>query len=68
LCEDVTLSTCLLPKRLQGDGHIIRVDDSFIPKNIIGGCLGGRRHVGKPRGRWENALRRDAVDLFQIRE
>jgi hypothetical protein len=30
-------------------------------------ACGGRRPVGKPRSRWEDAVRMDAVDLFQIR-
>jgi hypothetical protein len=30
-------------------------------------ACGGRRPVGKPRSRWEEAVRTDAVDLFQIR-
>jgi hypothetical protein len=36
-------------------------DDPHIPNKVMGGCFGGRRPVGKPRGRWE-----DAVDLLQI--
>jgi hypothetical protein len=33
----------------------------------MGECSRRRRPVGKPRGRWEDAVRRDAVDLLQIR-
>jgi hypothetical protein len=34
----------------------------------MGGCFGGRRPVGKPRERWEDAVWRDAVDFLQIRK
>lgn len=30
------------------------------------GCFGGRRHVGKLRDSWEDAIGRDAVDFLQI--
>jgi hypothetical protein len=29
--------------------------------------FGGRRHVRKPNGRWENAVWKHTVDFFQIR-
>jgi len=34
----------------------------------MGGCLEGRRPVTKPRGRWEDAVVRDAVYFFKIRK
>jgi hypothetical protein len=34
----------------------------------MGGYLEGRRPVTKSRGRWEDAVMRDAVDFFQIRK
>jgi hypothetical protein len=33
----------------------------------MGRCFGGRRPVGKPRGRWEDTVTRVTVDLLQIR-
>jgi hypothetical protein len=33
----------------------------------VGGDVGGRRPLGKPRFRWKDALLRYTVDLLQIR-
>jgi hypothetical protein len=35
---------------------------SRIPKKEIGGCFEGKRPVGRPRGRRENTVWRNAVD------
>ena len=43
------------------------MDDSRIPKKVMGGCFGGRSSVERPGGRWQHAVRRDAVDILQIR-
>jgi hypothetical protein len=43
------------------------MNDSPIPKKVMGGCFGGRRFVRKPRSRWEDAVCRDAVDILQAR-
>jgi len=43
------------------------MDDSPIPSTVMGGSFRGRRPVGKLRGGWKNAFRRDSVDLLQIR-
>jgi len=32
-----------------------------------GRILGGRRRVGKPKGKWENGVWKDVKDLLQIR-
>jgi hypothetical protein len=45
-------------KRLKWAGHIIRMDNSRIPKKVLDGKLHGRP-VGRPRLRWEENIRRD---------
>jgi hypothetical protein len=40
----------------------------WYPQKVMGECFGGRRTLGKLRGRWHNAVWRDATDLFQIRK
>ena len=67
MCDDVALSVCSHLYRLQWVGHIVMTDDSRIPKKVIGGHFGGRRPLGKPRHRWEDALGTDAIDLLPIR-
>jgi hypothetical protein len=41
------------------------MDDSCIPKKVLGGCF-GRRPVREPRSTREGAGRRDAVGLLEI--
>jgi hypothetical protein len=36
-------------------------------RKVMGGCFVGRRRVGKPRVRWEDAVWKDDVNLLQIR-
>jgi hypothetical protein len=36
-------------------------------KKVMGRCFLGRRHIGKPRIRWEDAVWKDVVNLLQIR-
>jgi len=45
----------------------MRMDDSRIHTKVMGESFGGRRSVGKPRGRWKDAFRRDAISLLHIR-
>jgi hypothetical protein len=33
----------------------------------MGESFGGRRSMGKPRGRWKDAFRRDAISLLHVR-
>ena len=45
-------------------GRLHRMDGS----HVMGGYFGGLRPVGQPRSRREDAVWRDDVDLFQIRD
>jgi hypothetical protein len=36
-------------------------------RKVMGECFVGRRHMGKPRVRWEYAVWRDDINLLQIR-
>jgi len=40
---------------------------SGIKEAIMARYFGGRRHVGKPRGRWDNVVWKYTVGFFQIR-
>jgi len=39
-----------------------------MPRKVKGGCFGRRNSVGKPRGRWKDVVRREAVDFLKIKE
>jgi hypothetical protein len=43
------------------------MNNSRIPKKVVGGKFHGRRPVGKPHLRWED-IRRDSTLLVNIRE
>jgi hypothetical protein len=43
------------------------MDDSRINTEVMGESFGGRRSVGKLRGRWKDAFRRDAIGFLHIR-
>ena len=50
-----------------GTNLVVRTGDSFIPPKVQGGCFTGRRQVGKPAGRWEDAVWRDTGGFIHIR-
>jgi len=52
-------------QRLRWTRHVVRI--VFPPihkKKVMGGYFGGKRPLGKPRNRWEDAVWRDAADLL----
>jgi len=52
---------------LKWAGHVVMMDDSRIAQKIIGERFGRRRPLGKLRGRWDDVVWRDAIDLLHIR-
>jgi len=53
---EAVLQTFLQRKRLQWASHMVRLDNSCVPKKVMGGFFRGRRPVESPRGRWEDAI------------
>jgi hypothetical protein len=60
--NDAAFSVVLRVRRLQWAGHLERMNDCRIPKKS------NRRKMvcGKPRGRWEDVVWKDAIDLLWI--
>jgi hypothetical protein len=67
LYEDLDLVTFVKLKRLQWAGHVQRLPLDRIPKKALGATFTGRRPVGKPRKRWEDAVQEDAVSLLRCK-
>jgi hypothetical protein len=42
--------------------------ENKIPELILQGSLGGRRPAGKPRNRWEEEVRKDAIKLVNTKK
>ena len=57
----------ILLKRLQWAGHVYRMQDQRIPKKIMNATFDGKRSQGRPKNRWEDAVRKDAHLLLGIR-
>ena len=45
--------------RLRWLGHVVRMGGDRIPSKVLGGKPGGSRGVGRPRGRWKDAVEND---------
>lgn len=43
-------------KKLQWVGHVLRMKEESLPKKALKGYIEGRRLVGKPRGKWIDAV------------
>ena len=64
LFDDVCASKIIKLKRLQWAGHVKRIDEGSIPKRILYGEIGDRRPSGKPRRRWEDAVKEDSRQIL----
>ena len=60
--------TFLHLKRLQYAGNIARKNASFVPKTLTGRCFGCKRHLWKPRNRWEDGAFRADENLLHLRQ
>jgi hypothetical protein len=67
LHRELEISEVIRFKWLQWAGHVIRMEEHRIPKKTMQVQFGGRRTVGRPRGRWEDAVWVDAERLLGIR-
>ena len=55
-------------RRLRWVGHIARMEEGRSTYKILTGTPAGRRHLGRPRRRWEDNFRMDLKSLVSIRE
>ena len=54
-------------RRLGWAGHIVRMEEERIPKEVLKGNFYTARPVGRPRTRWADVVQRDALQLLGIR-
>jgi hypothetical protein len=54
-------------RRLEWEGHIIRMEEEKIPKKVLNGNFHTTRPVGRPRTRWADVVQRDALQLLGTR-
>ncbi|KAJ4431465.1 hypothetical protein ANN_20063 [Periplaneta americana] len=54
-------------RRLQWAGHVVRMDEKRISRRSFTQQMHGKRIVAKPRKRWEDEVRKDAVNILGIR-
>jgi hypothetical protein len=54
-------------RRLEGVGHIIRMEEERIPKKVLNGNCHTTRRVGRPRTRWADVVQRDTLQLLGTR-
>jgi len=54
-------------RRLEWEGHIIRMEEERIPKKVLNGNFHTTRSVGRPRTRWADVLQSDALQLLGLR-
>jgi hypothetical protein len=67
LHKDLDLVTFVKLKRLQWAGHAQRLPVDRTPKKALEATFTGRRPVGKPRKRWEDAVKEDVVSLLRCK-
>ena len=60
--KEIKVATFIKFRRLQWAGHI-RMVEHRIPKKALQQTIHSNRRVGKPRKRWKDGMREDAVAL-----
>jgi hypothetical protein len=48
-------------------GHVMRMKDERVPKKALKGYTDWRKPVGRPRGRWIDAVERDAKRMLKCK-
>jgi hypothetical protein len=54
-------------RRLHWLGHVMTVKEQSVPKKALKGYTEGRGPVGRPRGRWLDAVDRDSTRMLKCR-
>jgi hypothetical protein len=71
LHEDLNIVDDIKIRRLEWAGHVMGMEDQSTPpppkKKVLKGKFHNKGPVGKPRTRWEDAVRRDASQILGIR-
>jgi hypothetical protein len=70
LCDiynDLNIIEDIILKRLRWPGQRHRTGNERITKNILGGKFCNKRPDGQSRERWEDVVRRDALQILGIR-
>jgi hypothetical protein len=63
-CQLPSIFTILKQRRMRWLGHVVRMDDGRLPKDILYGELAvGKRSVGRPNLRYKDVCKRDLKDL-----
>jgi hypothetical protein len=45
-------------------GHIIRMEEGWIPKKVLNGKFHNTRPVGRPRIRWEDTVQKETLQIL----
>jgi hypothetical protein len=64
LYKDLTIVDDNKMRRLGWAGHVVRMEDERIPKNVLKGKFHKKRPVGKPKIRWEDVIRKDTSQIL----
>jgi transcription termination factor 2 len=63
MCKSPDIVTEIKVRRLEWLGHVIRMEDSRLPKTVFNAKPEGRRGVGRPRLRWLDDVEADIKAL-----
>ena len=53
-------------RRLRWAGHVARMEEGRSAFNILGGKPTGKRHLGRPRRRWDDNIRMDLTEIVSM--
>ena len=65
-CSLPSIASTLRHRRLRWLGHVHRMGDCRLPKQMLYGQVVGRRTVGRPHARWHDVVRKDLDSIHHL--
>lgn len=59
LYNDTNITGVIRAQRLRWAGHVERMAEARVPKQLMIGTIGGKRRKGRPRVRWRTEIEND---------
>ena len=67
LCKELGPGRNIKLRRLQWVAHVLSMKDERAPKKALKGDIEGRRAVGRPKGRWIDAVMKNVESLLKCK-
>ena len=64
--KEMEITWNIILRTLQWVGHVLKIKDERAPEKALKGYIEGRRPVGRPRGRWIDAVNKQCQEYVTM--